>query len=167
MLALTAGLWGRLQQFNDITLRQTMPGSAHVDTKSIYLQGPQDPTPERWYEDVPHIAYKSLIGWSEAQSVISRIMQLCHGPLGKVMIVALRPGGKITPHVDEGAYANAYDRYHLPISTNPTAEMFAGGETQHIPVGQLTWFNNHVLHSACNMGAFSRVHLIVDVRRKT
>ncbi len=164
--AVLASLWPWRNAFDAVTLRQTYPGSPHKDTRSIFLRGPEAPTPATWFEDVPHVDYPILAEWPEMQWLLKDIAaELGSDRFGKVMLVELAPGGAVSWHVDEGAYAVAHDRYHLPLTTNPGAFLLSGGEQLHIPVGFLTGFDNHGLHSAINVGPTPRVHLIVDVRR--
>ena len=166
--ALLASLYARREAFNDETLRQAYPGSPHRDTRTIFLRGPEQPTPARWFEDVLHVDYPALANWPEATAVLAEIGW--HLPLGavldKAMIVELKPGGVIAWHTDEGHYAELHDRYHLPLVTNPGAFLLSGGEQVHVPVGLLTRFDNRVLHSAVNDGRTPRIHLIVDVRKE-
>jgi hypothetical protein len=165
IFALVGELWARRALFDAVTLRQDAPGSAHKDTRAIFLRGPEVPSASRWFEDLPHVDYPALAGWESAAAVLAEIAARAGGrPMGKAMIVALRPGGIVTPHIDQGAYAERHDRYHLPLVTNPDAVLVSGDETVHAPAGLLAWFDNHAMHSAENLGAADRIHLIVDVR---
>ena len=164
--AFLVSLHARLDLFDLHTLRQDYPASAHKDTRTIFLAGPEHPGLENWLLDVPHIKYPLLAEWPEADGLLRHIGNLLPPrPLGKVMLVELAAGGAVGWHVDEGAYAEAHDRYHLPIVINPGAMLYSGGEQAHVPTGLLTWFDNHALHSAVNFGASARIHLILDVRK--
>lgn len=167
-----ASLGARLALFDQVTVRQTYPGSAHGDTRSIFLRGPEwdAETPLiAWLEDRPHVHYPSLEDWPELSLLLANVLvsvdPTCARALGKVMIAELAPGGAIGWHVDEGDYAEAHERFHVPLTTNPGCVMYSGGESIHLPVGMLTAFDNHALHSAINAGLTPRMHLIVDVRR--
>jgi hypothetical protein len=178
---LAATLYPRLDLFKAVTLRQDYPGSPHKETRMIPLRVPAPlltalaPMPPHldpsvlaalWFEDVPHANTPILDGWPEATALFAGLSTvLMRGAVGKVMLVELAPGGSLAWHKDEGAYAQAHMRFHLPLVTNPMAFLLAGGEQAHVPVGALTFFDTSVLHSAINLGETPRVHLIVDVRR--
>ena len=167
---LVASLRDRMTDFDKVTLRQEWPGSPHHDTRAIILRGPVGlgrtlPLPAGWFDDVPHEDLLPRWDWPEVRDVLREIEKLAPVGLGKAMIVALRPGGSIDWHVDEGPYAQAHLRYHLPLVTNPFAHLYSGGEQAHVPVGALTFFDTSVLHSATNLGPTDRIHLIVDARK--
>jgi quercetin dioxygenase-like cupin family protein len=82
--------------------------------------------------------------------------------LGRIMIVRLKTGGEIAPHIDEGAYARYYARFHLVLESNPACVFKAGGELVHMAPGELWWFNHQVEHSVVNNGP-DRTHIIVDL----
>ncbi len=159
------GLWERRKLFDAITLRQDVPGSYHKDTRTIFLIGPENPGLDTWYKDVQHKHYPPLHAWPTMDRFIQDIAARSGTYLGKVMLVSLKAGGKIIPHVDEGEYAQAYDRYHLPLVTNPYATMYSGTEAKHIDVGAFTKFNVLERHYADNASKYERIHLIVDIRK--
>jgi hypothetical protein len=163
-LALIGDLWARRDLFDAVTLRQDAPGSAHRDTRAIFLRGPIEPA--RWFDDIPHADYRFIEGWPSAAAALDRIATMLGGrTLGKAMIVALKPGGRIVPHIDEGAYPVAHDRYHLVLSTTPEAVLISGGERRHVAVGELVRFETALPHTAENDGAWERIHLIVDAHK--
>ena len=168
--AFAESLPGHIKEFDEITLRQDAPGSPHKDTRAIFLRGPSASTPEAavraWFDDVAYTDYGNLLQWPEALDLVDDILlQLPSAAVGKIMLVELKAGGALAWHIDEGDYAKAYRRFHLPIVTNPMAFMYTGGDQAHLPVGVLTEFDTSVLHSAINAGPAPRIHLILDVRR--
>jgi aspartyl/asparaginyl beta-hydroxylase (cupin superfamily) len=94
---------------------------------------------------------------------IMEITKILKKGLARAAFIKLQPGGTITPHIDQGPFAAATERYHLPITTNPDCFLSSGGETAHAPAGELWYFNKHALHTATNGGSTDRVHLIIDV----
>src|SRR5436190_1655087 len=54
-------------------------------------------------------------------------------------------------------------RFHLPIITNPDAEVLLDGHVYHLPERVLCFFNNGCVHSATNGGSSARLHLIWDM----
>lgn len=158
--------------FADDTRRQNAPGSAHHDTETILLRGPLGEVNQKsWYEDVPHSDCEILDKWPSARQVLEKIIEShrrragMDPVLGKAMVVSLKAGGHVDWHVDKGAYAEAHDRFHVCLVPSAGAMMYSGGLGGSLPVGQLTWINNRILHSAINVGSNPRIHLIVDIRK--
>lgn len=127
---------------------------------------------ENWFEDIPQVDYSILKDWKSARAILARIKDAVQPlfpdrniVLGKAMIVRLKVGGYVDWHTDEGEYAKVHDRAHLCLLPSPGAWLYSGGEAYQPPVGQLTWFNNRVPHSALNMGPVARTHLICDIRK--
>ena len=81
---------------------------------------------------------------------------------GRVMLTELRPGGYIPPHIDEGVYANLYDRFHLCLQGDEGSVYECGGETVSPLPGDMFWTNHKRPHSVGNYGEMTRIHLIVD-----
>lgn len=145
-------------------------GGALDHAASIYLRGPvESSVEERWHQDVPHKNYHALEHWPEMDVLLTSIGDRLFGgerhKLGKAMLVRLRPGGWIDWHVDEGSYADAHWRGHLPIVTNDGCHVFSGIHAGHLPPGHFFKFDNSALHSGINTGRTERIHLIVDWRK--
>lgn len=157
----------------DVTVRQSAPGSPYRETEAIILRGPfGHPTPENWQDDIPHGDYEILEEWPTARRVIDDIAESHRlrasgrePQFGKIIVESMRPGGHIAWHADETPYAKCYDRFRLCLIPSPAAWLYSGGDSQILPVGQLTWINHLVLHSAINGGRFPCVTLVVDIRK--
>lgn len=54
-------------------------------------------------------------------------------------------------------------RFHLPVETNPSAEMYLDGDYYHFEAGTVFLFNNGCIHSAMNGGSSFRFHLVWDM----
>ena len=92
-----------------------------------------------------------------------RVARDLQGTLGRATLVMLRPGGRVLPHVDAGAYYAARDRLHLVLRSSEGSPLAADDETVTMRPGELWAFDNKVRHSAHNPSAEPRVHLIFDV----
>lgn len=93
------------------------------------------------------------------------VAQEIEGTLGRAMLVALLPGGNITPHIDHGAYYQARDRLHLVLLSPDGSPMTAGGERVTMREGDLWAFDNKARHAAANPSALPRIHLIFDIEQ--
>jgi aspartyl/asparaginyl beta-hydroxylase (cupin superfamily) len=84
--------------------------------------------------------------------------------LGRVLISRLAPGKEIPEHVDQGAPATYYKRYHLALKAEPGCLNSSGGEVIQYSMGEFWWFDNSVPHSVVNNSADDRITLVMDVR---
>jgi hypothetical protein len=53
-------------------------------------------------------------------------------------------------------------RFHLPVTTNPAAELMLDGDVYHLEVGSVFFVNNGCVHRARNDGEETRTHLVWD-----
>jgi hypothetical protein len=159
--ALATAVVTHAARFADLVFRQRAPGSAHPDTETMYLCMPPTISRETIFECLEVVDYP-LMQEPAFRDAVAVVARLTGSRAARAMIVKLKPGGRIAPHVDEGGYAAATQRYHLPITTNPLAWLDSGGERLHMPAGMLWWFDKHALHYGGNDGATDRIHLIVD-----
>lgn len=152
-----------------ITARQDTPGSPHKDTESIVLRWAEDQSISAVFNDVRAVDYPAA---EVLMPEVGRVMQaLMHGidpeqklMLGRVLIVKLKPGGCITPHMDEGYYADFYDRFHVVLSSARGSAFVVGNEKRAFNQGEAFWFNHKREHTAVNDSSEDRIHLIADVR---
>lgn len=165
-LAAHPGLW------HQITARQDFPGSDHKDTQTIYLRGPGHMEVPADYMAINNAApYRMNIALlPECSSLVERALEAvtgvdknCGGSfVGYVMVVKLKPGGVVTPHIDEGPYADHFTRFHLVLSTNGACLFCSGWEVCHMPAGQLWQFDHKAQHHFTNGGNTDRIHIIFD-----
>ena len=152
------GLW------DQNTLRQSYPGSAHADTQCIFVRGPLGFTPQLYFNDLGCCDFLSQRLLTEAMPLVEQTCALLGSTqLGRVLIVKLRPGGFVTPHVDEGKYAEHFARLHIVLTTNEQCTNVTDGVSEHWRAGSVWWFNHKLRHAAVNEGSTDRIHMIVDV----
>lgn len=146
------------------TARQTCAGSPHHDTESIWLRGPEELTVHSVFHDVVAHDYPSAADLSPAVvALLAPLIQSIQATeLGRVMIVNLKPGGKIDLHADEGVYAEHYSRFHLVLSSNSGNTFTCGEESVHMKPGEFWWFNHQIAHTVSNDSDSDRIHIIVD-----
>lgn len=143
-----------------IQLRQQYAGSAHVDTETIVLRGPT--SPENLFDNLDCMHYAMIEQLGASAALVRHVIEFLKArEVGRIMLVRLKEGGWIRPHVDEGAYARYYARFHLVLDSNPTCRFACGQEKAHMAPGELWWFNHQLTHSVINNGP-ARTHLIMD-----
>ena len=157
-LAEHAYLW------REITVRQDTPGSPHHDTEAIWLRGPREITLQSVFNDTACFDYPALNTLAQPLiALFTPILQTIGSTrLGRVMIVALKPGGQIDAHEDTGRYAKAYSRFHLSLQSEPGNVFECDGEQVHMAPGELWWFNHRGQHTVRNESDQPRIHLIFD-----
>lgn len=151
--------------WDSVTHRQDYPGSAHRDTRAIYLRWAKEWTPECIFESLSAEWCKPAVILHKTMGMVRSVLAEVHATkLGRVMLASLRPGGVITPHCDEGAYARHFTRYHVPLASDPGNAFRVGEDLVAMQVGELWTFRHDLEHSVQNGSQRERVHLIVDAR---
>lgn len=160
---LASSLAAQPSLFDEITDRQDFEGSAHKDTRAIFLRWCKGLSLLSAFTEIPAFNFPAMGQLTEAHELINKITSEVHAKeLGRVLIANLRSGGVITPHADEGAYADHYERFHLVIKSEAGNEFICGGETVEMKTGELWWFNHKQEHTVLNRSASDRIHLILD-----
>lgn len=161
LLAAIPARWG------DITLRQDYPGSAHHDTECIFLRGPI-PTTTDPQNELDSEMYPAGHELGAHVDVLFHAIGLPIAELGRVMLVSLKPGGQIDRHADEGAYADHFSRFHVPLLAAPgnafTVHTAYQAETVQMRSGECWWFDHRREHEVRNDSPQPRIHLIFDAR---
>jgi hypothetical protein len=146
-----------------ITQRQEYPGTAHADTETIFLRGPI-PGCSDVFNDIRCVDYGVFLDMlaPRVHALLRRLLDSVDGydEIGRAMIVKLKSGGHIMPHVDEGRYADFYDRFHLVM--RGACRFRVADAVFSYPPGVVFWFNHKLEHEVWNSGE-DRVHLILDV----
>ena len=155
------------ERFGDSTWRQDHPQSPHGATRTIYLRMPQEITLDSVLESLEVVDQPALLQvYPFAKLASSMAAELDAGDrVARVMLIELAPRSRIAEHRDEGGYAEATERYHLPITTNPDCIVHINGEFAHLEPGDVWWFDKHSPHSVVNMGREPRVHMVMDLFR--
>lgn len=153
--------------WDEITIRQHYPGSAHHDTNAIFLRGPYSFTAIEYMWKADAYDYPMMDALSPVIGDVLRpiIKNLGVTELGYVLIVRLKAGGEIDEHVDQGYYAEHYERFHLVLTSEPGNEFTVADETVHMAPGEVWWFNHRRSHRVVNGSAYERIHVIFDAVR--
>ncbi len=158
-LSVHSDLW------NEHTLRTTHPQSPHHAVDDILcLFNDLDAPPEHIANDlevIPYRAWNTLPGFKTL--ALDLIRRVDGGRLGRVMITRLPPGESIAEHIDQGAPAEYYARYHLALQSAPGALNHSGDETVVYRPGEFWWFDNRAPHSVVNNSADDRIVVVLDV----
>lgn len=154
------GLW------NENTLRTEHPGTAHSDVSDIWLRfNAIGDDVQDVVDDRESINYPAMYHLPEAQQFIFWLMARVKGErVGRCMITELTPGRRIMPHVDGGAPAEYYERYHVVLSGQKGCVFRSGDEQVTMLTGEVWWFDNEKEHEVINNSADDRIHLIIDIK---
>lgn len=150
--------------WNQFTARQDYPGSAHHDTKCIVLRGTRPDSTVNVFDDLLSVPWPVMASLPACGYLaVHLIRERQASQVGRVLLAQLKPGGVIDEHIDEGAYAEHFTRYHIPLVSEPGNWFDCGGETVEMHPGTAWWFNHHLHHSVRNESNAPRTHLIVDL----
>jgi hypothetical protein len=141
-------------------LRELNADSAHLDTETIVLRGPS--TRQNVADNLDCMHYAPIQQLRASFALVRHVREFLKArEAGRLMLVRLRPDGWVRPHVNEGAYARYFARFHLVLESNPACRFACGNEKAYMAPGELWWFNHQITHSVINNGA-ARTHLIMD-----
>lgn len=144
------------------TWRQSLHFTPHRDSETIFLRRQPGSRPRDVLHQLASVATRHY-GIGPLAALIHQVCAHVDGRPARAMLVRLKPGGRVEPHTDEGIYADATERFHCALLTNPGAWMQFGDARYHLPAGAVTAFDKHVEHSAGNDGDDWRLHMIVDI----
>lgn len=150
---------------NDIRTR--FPQSPHSQAEDILLRFNDIPEDDitKVVNDKDCFNYPAWQRLPQIRPIIFDLMRVVEGEqLGRVIITKLAPGKSITPHVDGGAPAEFYERYHVILQNFPGSLFRCGDETVCMRGGEVWWFNNCKPHEVVNNSAEDRLTMIVDIR---
>lgn len=121
----------------------------------------------RWPDDNSATGWKQLAPkvWPELTTTLRRIGEIGEqllGPLqrGRIFLEMLDPAAtrRWQPEITDD-----WIRVHLALRTNPRAFLYAGAEVASPAPG---WITQARPDCSLNLGEDSRIHLIMDVRRR-
>lgn len=153
--------------WNRENIRTRYPQSPHHQADDIILRFNDIPDDDitKVINDKDCLNYPALAELPQARVLIFDLMRRVEGEqLGRVVITRLAPGRCITPHADQGAPAEFYDRYHVVLQNFPGSIFECGDEKVTMRSGDCWWFDNTKTHSVKNNSADDRISMIVDIR---
>lgn len=151
--------------WSEITARQDATGSPHKNTECIFVRGPYAFTLYYYMFDCGSYDYPVM---DKLQDVLVPVMYpllkyaIKTTELGRVLIVNLKSGATIAPHIDQGKYADHFARFHLALTGNEHCALRVEDEEVNMQPGELWWFNHKLQHSGHNRGETDRWHIIID-----
>jgi hypothetical protein len=121
--------------------------------------------PEAFNGEHDSVWYPESACLPELRPIVYGLMALVEGErLGGVLITKIPPGGGIAEHVDSGWHASYYEKYFVPIQSDPGCVFgFEDGEIHATP-GEIYWFNNSRPHWVKNDSQRDRIVMIVCIR---
>jgi hypothetical protein len=151
--------------WNQNLLRTTHPGTPHTQVDDIWIRFNELKDGANVMDEHESIWYPAAQDLPQVRPIIFSLMSRVEGErLGRVLITLLAPGRKIESHVDGGAHASYYERYHICIDSRPGSVFRCGDEQVQMQPGEVWWFNNAVEHEVVNNSSDDRIHLICDIK---
>ncbi len=139
--------------------------------KRIVLRGPAD---RDFSADGEQADYPLLAEWPSARLLLEDIAKQITGhigvqnpQIGQVIVQSLAADSHIPWLTDNSPYAQHHVRFKLLVSPCTGGCWYSGAEALAPIMGNLTYMNHRVLHSAVNLGSVPQISLIVDARSPT
>jgi len=166
IIPMMASLKANPELWNENTLRTEHAGTAHSQVNDIWLRFNEVAGEgESVFDDKECINYPAIYKLPEAQNFIFWLMARVKGErIGRCLITELKPGKTITPHVDMGAPAEYYERYHIVLCGHKGSIFRTSDEQVTMLTGEVWWFDNKQEHEVINNSADDRIHMIIDIR---
>ena len=167
VVSLMAAIVRQPELWNQNKLRTEHPGTAHSQVEDIWIRfnSLEEEDLLSVVDSHESVWYSGAAALPQARPIIFALMRQVEGiRLGRVMITKLAPGKVILPHVDGGAHAEYYKRYHVVLQGLPGSLFRSDNETVQMLTGECWWFDNGIEHEVINNSADDRVHMIVDIR---
>lgn len=149
-------------QYTGGSWRAKLRGSPHGMAETVVLRGPPSSRP-RDVLDALHVVTEAVTDTvQEIDDALTALAKLLHADIARAMIVRLPSYAAVTAHIDTGKYADATERYHVPLVTNSRSVVVVEPELKVMETGDVWWIDKHKPHRAANYGETPRVHLIFD-----
>ena len=139
--------------------------------KQITLRGPADAD---WGADSEQVDYPLLAEWPSARLLLDDVrgkitahIGVQQPQIGQVVVQSLAADSHIPWLTDNTAYGQHHVRFKLLVSPCTGGCWYSGGEALAPVMGNLTYCNHRVLHSAVNLGPVPQISLIIDARSPT
>ena len=127
----------------------------HKAAEALFLRGFAPAEGEKPVADQP-----ALNALPYARFIIEQMLSAA--PL-RCLLAKLPAGASIAPHTDLAAYFSKTLRIHVPVETNASVHMIAGGLCYSMRPGEIWVLNNSAPHAVWNAHpTLSRTHLICD-----
>lgn len=155
--------------WNWVNLRRSFQNSCHLQIEDVVFRGPRVDIPqtfETFMNGLESVSYWTWFLHAEVVALVKKVFESNYEKIGRVVCTKIPPGGKVDLHPDQGAYAEAHDRFHVVLETEKDGcEFWCGGEMVLMQKGQFWKFNHELPHEVFNRSKSDRINLIVDVRR--
>jgi mannose-6-phosphate isomerase-like protein (cupin superfamily)/L-amino acid N-acyltransferase YncA len=162
-----APLLARLAEHPDLWvsgLRAQYPGSAHAAADTIFLRWTEEMTIDAAFNELESIDTPAAHALMPELAALTGQLVRAAGEVesvGRCILARLAHGAAIPPHIDEGLYADYFDRFHVCLSGR--SRFTCGGESIVVSPGQAFWFNRKRPHDVVAEASSERVHLILDL----
>lgn len=161
-----AALGRNKELWDQNTLRTQHPGTAHSEVSDIWVWFNDVSTEalERVVDDRDVVPYPAWFALPIRNLVFDLMRRVEAVRVGRVIITCLPPGKRITPHVDQGAPATYYSRFHICLQNNPGSMFRIGNEPLQMNPGEVWQIDNKIEHEVINNSNDDRIVIIVDLR---
>lgn len=122
-----------------------------IKEKDIHINNCHDSCETELYQFYPNI-----------KKYMNTFIEKYGGEIGRIMVVLLPSQKMVYPHIDEGEYYKARDRFHFVLSGS--YEYTVEKEVNLFQQGELWFFDNQKIHFAKTVSEKERISIIFDVK---
>jgi hypothetical protein len=157
---------GFIEPFDLIcSLKGRMGLFAGTGLRTLHLRGPRKGGDGEDYVDT-----RELSRWPEVRAVLQRVEAFCKKrfsadiEFGRVYLEMLDPGTAAPTRSARNHYGFSHLRLVLALRANPGAYLWCPPDQLVLTAGQLVLTGPALWHGAVNMGEYSRINLVVDIK---
>src|SRR5580693_9289171 len=116
------------------------------DTNTIFISGPV-PRPDLNVNENQETRLTPVAElFPKAVAFMTGFAREMNAELSRATIVRLKPGSRVSRHIDIGSYYLIRDRFHLVLYSSVGSVLMSGGEQVRMQPGELWWFDNKQVH---------------------
>jgi quercetin dioxygenase-like cupin family protein len=158
------------QLWNEHKYRTSNPTSPHREVDDIWVRYNRmevlENAPELFNAEHDSVWYPAIERLPSLRKMALDLMHYVGGErLGGILITRVKPGCRVYPHHDCGAWHSAYyDKYAIQLESAPGQSFDFDGESLSASPGDTYWFNNQKVHWVNNNSDVDRITVIVCIR---
>lgn len=166
-LPLLAAIYRQPELWDENNMRTRYEESPHREAQDIWLwfnEVPDD-DPTKVVNDIQTYPFDAWEKLPQARPIVFDLLRRVEGvQLGRCVITKLAPGKRIYLHTDEGAPAEFYNRFQVPLQAGPGCIMTIEDESLQMQPGEVWMIDNRKEHEVVNNSSIDRIAMVVDVR---
>lgn len=133
--------------------------------RTLHLRAPLKAEPDEYVDT------RDFARWHEAQAILERVSEVAlqqfktELEFARVYLEMLDAAAGISPRRGSAPYAVRHVRLILGLRCNPSSYLWCPPEQRVLTPGEVVVTSPALWHGALNMGEYSRINMVLDVRQ--